>query len=1126
MRTRSCVLILSLVFVAACSGDDGAATTDTGADVADGGTDAADIGTDAVDDTGDDTGDDAGLPSEVTVRVTLDGAPVADATVSQGGTYRYALTDASGEAVVPIDFDVVGDLSIVASHPDARTRSSDLVEGGTVVEIALTAFDRTDNPDYRFQDPGEPRRRPTTAQCGHCHQTIQEAWWDSPHRTAASNPRVHDLYAGAAASAADADACADLGGVWASGRAPGGGVAERCFVGEGVLEALNDCEGADCDAPSDAGACADCHAPGIDGTLGGRDLLEAEGYAHDYGVHCDVCHRVEDVVLDASAGVAGRLALHRPSEEGPIALGAGGLLPLSFGPSPDVPNPRMGVVPRDHYRDGSLCAGCHEQVVEPLVPGVVADAARWADGQLPIQTTYSEWLAGPFGEVVPCNACHMPPDPTAENTADLQRFPQAQIGLQGGWPRPPGQVRQHAWWGPRQPEAGMLQLAAHVELDVTAADGALVVDATTRNAGAGHAIPTGEPMRSIVTHVEVTCDGEAVPQTDGDVIPDFGGQVAAREAGDAWDLWPEARPGDRIRVLARTGEWYAYAGYGPFGDGTFTGEALGLPVERLVGEAAIVEVAADGTVTTDVDLPEGDVARLVRPDAEVGHLAGLAGFGFARVLVDDEGRRMVPHHLAADVVSDNRLMPQTEWTSTHRFEPPCAEPQVTAEVLYRPYAFETASRYGWTVREEVMARATWSPTPVVEATPPDPDGGDRVVELDLRAEAAPDGSPWLYAYNGQTPGPVIRAQVGDRLVVHLENALDAPTTIHWHGLDVPWAMDGVVWRGEPVAPGTTFTYAFELTQAGTFWYHPHFDTEQQVDGGLYGAIVVEDPAEPAADVDLVWVVDEAAEFGAPHAAHGHGQLATRWVVDGVETPQVEVPSGSVVRLRIVNASNHGYLALVGDDAWRQIGGDQGLLSAPASPDLLVLAPGDRVELEVRAGADAIPLVTRPWSLNGGEVEWDEDGLLATITPTGDASAPAPIDWPFDGATPTPDPGRTDVHYAFAGTDRTGEWFINGEQMPDVTVEELPFGTEAILEVQNLSATEHPFHLHGLTFEVLSVNGEAPSARVVEDTINLRIRDVVRLRVVADNPGDWMAHCHILPHADRGGMMTVLRVLEP
>ncbi|MFO0745667.1 MAG: multicopper oxidase domain-containing protein [Myxococcota bacterium] len=102
--------------------------------------------------------------------------------------------------------------------------------------------------------------------------------------------------------------------------------------------------------------------------------------------------------------------------------------------------------------------------------------------------------------------------------------------------------------------------------------------------------------------------------------------------------------------------------------------------------------------------------------------------------------------------------------------------------------------------------------------------------------------------------------------------------------------------------------------------------------------------------------------------------------------------------------------------------------------------------------------------------------------------------------------------------------INGETFPDVTIPEVALGADVTLEVRNLSPTHHPFHLHGMPFEVLSQNGVVPAHKTIEDTLDLGLRDVARLRVHADNPGDWMAHCHILPHAH--GMMTILRVSPP
>jgi FtsP/CotA-like multicopper oxidase with cupredoxin domain len=102
--------------------------------------------------------------------------------------------------------------------------------------------------------------------------------------------------------------------------------------------------------------------------------------------------------------------------------------------------------------------------------------------------------------------------------------------------------------------------------------------------------------------------------------------------------------------------------------------------------------------------------------------------------------------------------------------------------------------------------------------------------------------------------------------------------------------------------------------------------------------------------------------------------------------------------------------------------------------------------------------------------------------------------------------------------------INGEIYPEVTVEELRLGRPAIIEVRNLSATEHPFHMHGMAFELLSVDGLAVGARRMEDTVNVRMQQALRLRVVPPNPGEWMVHCHVLSH-EHQGMMTFVTVPE-
>lgn len=404
-----------------------------------------------------------------------------------------------------------------------------------------------------------------------------------------------------------------------------------------------------------------------------------------------------------------------------------------------------------------------------------------------------------------------------------------------------------------------------------------------------------------------------------------------------------------------------------------------------------------------------------------------------------------------------------------------------------------------------------------------------------------------YAYNGQVPGPTLRAKVGDTIVVDLTNELDATTTLHWHGMAVPYAMDGVVWRDDPVEPGETRRYEFVADRAGTFWYHPHVNVVDQVEGGLYGVVVVEDPAEPVADRELVIVwqataggtgshddgmdgdihdtgaATAAAKSGGDdhdHSAHGVSDPADLlWTANGSASPTVELPAGERVRVRMLNAAKAGYLDLTWP-GMRRIGGDQGLLGALDEPERFLMAPGDRAEFEWVVGDDGFSVETGLWTANGGQAAGAAPTILS-IAPTGGGASGVPLEWPFDGAAPTEDAGNTDLAYVFTGG-ADGTWAINGEVYPDVTVETLPLGTEAVLDVRNLSPSEHPFHLHGHRFEVLSVDGVAPAVRTWEDTVNVGVLSRVRLRLVADNAGDWMVHCHLLDH-EEGGMMTILRI---
>ena len=245
----------------------------------------------------------------------------------------------------------------------------------------------------------------------------------------------------------------------------------------------------------------------------------------------------------------------------------------------------------------------------------------------------------------------------------------------------------------------------------------------------------------------------------------------------------------------------------------------------------------------------------------------------------------------------------------------------------------------------------------------------RVVEVDLEARVArvEITSGLLveaWTYNGGLPGPLIRVRVGDRLIVHFSNRLPKPTTVHWHGIRLPNRMDGVPGHSQPeVQPGESFTYDFVVPDAGLFWYHPHVMSAAQVGFGLYGALLVENPAESVGTADeLVLVLSdieirddgslESPDTGAS-TGMAFGREGNHLLVNGREGGRLLARSGAPQRWRIVNAAKSRYFQLdLGDrlftdnQPYTMIGVDGGLLEYPVKRDTLVVAPGERADVIV------------------------------------------------------------------------------------------------------------------------------------------------------------------------------------
>ncbi len=427
----------------------------------------------------------------------------------------------------------------------------------------------------------------------------------------------------------------------------------------------------------------------------------------------------------------------------------------------------------------------------------------------------------------------------------------------------------------------------------------------------------------------------------------------------------------------------------------------------------------------------------------------------------------------------------------------------------------------------------------------DQDPADDVLEVHLVAEEG--SADWgvgegtaVWSYNGAIPGPTLRARVGDTLRVVLDNALpDADTTIHWHGMRVPNDQDGTSWVQDPLGPGEQFTYEFTIPDAGTYWYHPHIRSAEAVERGLYGAIVAEDPDEPAVDQERVLVLDdvdlqpdgEIAPFNLDESLINstRGRLGNTLLLNGqplTDGPvRVDARAGDVERWRLINAANARTFDLTVEGAdWRLVTEDGQRLEAPQSPERITLASGQRADLEVLPGGEDVLLTL--W-LRAPEAE---DTPVPALRASVGSGAPAePLDWPAPTLPEIEDPTQ-EVALILDGDDdgTVMTWTINGSAWMScedmLGGDPIPVTQDAptALLIQNDSEEEHPFHLHGQFMLEQERNGAPPTWTGLRDTVLLEPGEEVRLYSRFENPGLWMAHCHILEHTARG-MMTAFEV---
>jgi suppressor of ftsI len=443
----------------------------------------------------------------------------------------------------------------------------------------------------------------------------------------------------------------------------------------------------------------------------------------------------------------------------------------------------------------------------------------------------------------------------------------------------------------------------------------------------------------------------------------------------------------------------------------------------------------------------------------------------------------------------------------------------------------------------------------------------------------------MYAFNGQSPGPLIRVTEGATIVVRFTNRLDMPTSVHWHGVRLENRFDGVPDLTQPpIAPGDSFTYRVHFRDAGIFWYHPHVREDVQLDLGLAGNMLVRPRRDELAPVDHeeVLMLDDLAvgdngllPFGESAATHAlMGRFGNVFLVNGEPAWNTTVSRGDVVRLSLTNASNARIFNVSIDGAtMKLVGSDVGLLEREEWVSSVVLAPAERYIVDVRfdrpgravfvnrvraldhmlgtfsAEVDTLGVVVvqpgrRVPSKAAGfnrlrthtrvvaelapfraQVNRPVDRELVVKLRTHDLLPLAaamltgisiPIDW---------NDGMPMVNWAT--TTREIEWILRD---PATGLENMAIdwrfkvGDTAKIRIVNdpdaAHAMDHPIHLHGQRFLVLSRDGRRSTNLVWKDTVVIPSGETVELLVDMSNPGRWMMHCHIAEHLGAGMMMVV------
>ena len=441
--------------------------------------------------------------------------------------------------------------------------------------------------------------------------------------------------------------------------------------------------------------------------------------------------------------------------------------------------------------------------------------------------------------------------------------------------------------------------------------------------------------------------------------------------------------------------------------------------------------------------------------------------------------------------------------------------------------------------------------------------------LRVRLEAAPARVPLAgreastLSYNGGVPGPTLHLLPGDRLQIELVNRLTEPTNLHVHGLHV--SPDG---HGDnmfvAVDPGQSFGYDYLLPpdhRPGVYWYHPHHHgtVADQIFGGLYGAIVVEDPAPLPVARERILVVSDITLDGAGHLqqpstmARMMGREGELVLVNGQVGPRLQARPGERERWRVVNACTARSLRLRMDGQQLQLlGVDSGRFAAPQSIEEVVLSSGNRADLLVTTAAGTGDLRALPYDRGGmsammgggpnsGPGLGGMDGAAGTGPGSATEGAPvvlATLDVVGAAAAPLPPVPARPALRDLRAEDLTGRrqltmgmgmgmgggmrFTIDGKQFdPARTDHVVRVGTVEEWTITNTSPMDHPLHLHVWPMQLIEHGGQPVEIPTWQDVVNVPAGSSAKVRIAFDDfAGRTVYHCHILDHEDHGMMAVV------